>query len=127
MTQRSMTDFAVQWADAWNRRAVEEVLEHFHEDVVFVSPTALAVTGSPIVRGKNALREYWNQAMAGIASLRFVIDRALWDPERRELAIIYSSSVDGRARRVSENLTFDADGKIIAAEVFHGIAGEPGP
>lgn len=50
MTHCSMTDFAVQWAEAWNRRAVEDVLEHFHEDVVFASPTALAVTGSAVVR-----------------------------------------------------------------------------
>jgi hypothetical protein len=127
MTQRSMTDFAVQWADAWNRRAIEDVLQHFHDEVVFVSPTALVVTGSAVVRGKSALREYWTRAMAGIASLRFVVDRALWDAERRELAILYTSSIDGRARRVSENLIFDADGKIVAAEVFHGIAGEHSP
>jgi hypothetical protein len=124
MNHRSMTDFAVQWADAWNRRAVEDVLVHFHDEVVFASPTALAITGSAVVRGKIALREYWNRAMAAIASLRFVVDRALWDPERRELAIIYTASIDGRVKRVSENLTFDAGGKIVAAEVFHGIPGE---
>ena len=113
-------EFATQWADAWNRRAVEEILEGFHEDIVFTSPTALAVVGSSVVRGKDALRAYWIKALAGIGSLRFSVDRALWDPAGRELAIIYSAEIDGRTRRVSENLTFNEEGKVVAAEVFHG-------
>jgi ketosteroid isomerase-like protein len=124
MNARSMSAFAARWADAWNRRAVDEVLDHFHDDVVFTSPTALAIVGSPVVRGKDALRAYWNKALAGIGSLRFTVDRALWNEEQRELAIIYTADINGRAKRVSENLTFDVRGKIVAAEVFHGIDGE---
>jgi ketosteroid isomerase-like protein len=123
MNSRSMSEFASRWADAWNRGAVEEVLEHFHDDVEFKSPTALAVVGKPVVRGKDALRTYWNQALAGIGSLRFTVDRVLWDAAHRELAIIYTSDIDGRTKRVSENLVFDPSGKVVAAEVFHGIAG----
>ena len=65
-------------------------------------PTALAVVGVPTVRGKQALREYWNKAVARIGSLRFTVDRVLWDAGARELAIIYDSEIDGRKRRVSE-------------------------
>jgi hypothetical protein len=49
------------------------------------------------------------------------LDHVLWDSARRELAIIYTSDIDGRSKRVSENLTFDEDGRVIAAEVFHGV------
>ena len=122
MHPSSMADFATGWADAWNRRAVEEVLGHFHDDVVFTSPTALAVVGTPVVRGKDALRAYWNKAMSGIESLRFTVHRALWDASLNELAIIYTAEINGRSKRVSENLTFDANGKVIAAEVFHGVS-----
>src|SRR5262245_17216277 len=121
MTRESCEAFAARWADRWNGRDVEGVLEHFHEDVVFTSPTALAVVGSPVVRGKDALRAYWNTAMARIGSLRFALDHVLWDPSRRELAIIYTADIDGKTRRVSENLTFDASGHVVAAEVFHGV------
>jgi ketosteroid isomerase-like protein len=120
MTRASRETFAAQWAEAWNRRAIEDVLEHFHEDVVFVSPTALAVTGSPVVRGKNALRDYWTVALTRITSLRFTVDRVLWDPVLRELAIIYTSYTDGKSRKVSENLTFNEQGQVVAAAVFHG-------
>lgn len=113
--------FATRWAESWNRRDVEAVLEDFHDDVVFTSPTALAVVGTPSVHGKDALRTYWNTALARIGSLRFVVDRALWDPVSRELAIIYTADIDGKSRRVSENLTFDESGRVKAAEVFHGV------
>jgi ketosteroid isomerase-like protein len=121
MTGGQARAFANEWAAAWNELAVERVLAHFDENVSFTSPTALAVVGVPTVRGKQALREYWNKAVARIGSLRFTVDRVLWDAGARELAIIYDSEIDGRKRRVSENLTFGADGLVVSAEVFHGV------
>src|SRR5262249_26177416 len=119
MTRSEAEHFAAEWARAWNARAVETVLEHFHPDVAFTSPTALAVVGAATVHGNDALRAYWTPALGRIGSLHFTVDRVLWDPERRELAILYTSQIDGKAKRVSENLIFDADGLVQAAEVFH--------
>jgi uncharacterized protein (TIGR02246 family) len=124
MTREEVETFATSWAEAWNRRDVETVLAHFHPDVVFTSPTALAVVGSASVRGKQALRSYWAAALARVGTLRFEVDRVAWDPVSRELAIVYGSEIDGASRRVSENLRFDAAGLVVAAEVFHGV---PGP
>jgi len=121
MTREEAQAFAQQWAAAWNERDVERVLAHFEDDVTFTSPTALAVVGVATLRGKQALRDYWNKAVARIGSLRFTVDRALWDAEHRELAILYESDIDGRKRRVSENLTFGASGLVTRAEVFHGV------
>lgn len=115
--------FAADWAAAWNRRDVEAVLAHFHDDIVFVSPTAAAVTGNVMVRGKQALRDYWNLALKRISSIEFVVDRVVWDAVRRELAIIHRQTVNGDSKRVSENLLFDEAGKVVSAEVFHGAAG----
>ena len=78
--------------------------------------------GTPTVRGKGSLREYWTKALAHLASLRFTVDRVVWDPDSRELAIIYTSETDGKTRRVSENLRFKAAGQVAVAEVFHGVA-----
>ena len=123
MTPDDARTFAARWAEAWNARDIERVLAHFHDDVVFTGPTALAVMGTPTVRGKEALRAYWATALSRLTSLRFTVDRVVWDAEGRELAIIYTSETDGKARRVSENLVFDAAGRVVAAEVFHGVAG----
>lgn len=122
MNREEAENFAAEWADAWNVRDIEKVLKHFHQDIIFTSPTALAVVGSPTVKGKDTLRAYWNEALTHIATLRFIVDRVLWDSAHRELAIIYISEIDGRAKKVSENLTFDENGLVVAAEVFHGIA-----
>jgi hypothetical protein len=46
----------------------------------------------------------------------------VFDPDSRELAVVYLAEIDGRARRVSENVRLDAEGRIVAAEVFHGVA-----
>lgn len=121
MTTDDARTFAVRWAEAWNRRDIEQVLAHFHDDVVFTSPTALAVMGTPTVRGKESLRAYWTTALSRLTSLRFTVDRVAWDPQTRELAIIYTSETDGKARRVSENLVFDSADRVVIAEVFHGV------
>lgn len=113
--------FADAWAEAWNRRDVEAVLTHFHGDVIFTSPTALAVVGTARVSGKQALRDYWSAAMKRITSLHFTVERIAWDDHSRELAIVYRAAIDGISRRVSENLTFDASGLVTCAEVFHGV------
>jgi hypothetical protein len=122
-THEDAAAFATRWAQDWNRRAIESILQHFHADIVFVSPTALAVVGTPAVRGKEALRAYWAAALARINSIHFTVDHVLWDSARRELAIIYLADIDGKGRRVSENLTFNAEGNVVAAEVFHGVPG----
>lgn len=114
----------MRWVEAWNRRDVEAVLLEFDDDVVFTSPTALVVTGAGTVRGKGALRAYWTAALERVRSLRFTVDRVLWDSERREIAIIYTSDTDGTRKRVSENLTIDGNGRVVSAEVFHGVTGQ---
>jgi hypothetical protein len=127
MTRADVEKFAEEWAQAWNRRDVEAVLAHFRDDIIFASPTALVVTGSSVVHGKDALRAYWTAALARTGSLRFSVLRVLWDAASRELAIIYVADIDGRTATVSENLIFGDDGLIATAEVFHGVPAPSDP
>ena len=121
MTRQEAQAFAEQWASDWNKLEVERVLVHFDDRVAFTSPTAASVVGVPTVLGKPALRDYWNTALSRVGSLRFIVDRVLWDDASGELAIIYIADIGGRKRRVSENLTFGADGRVVSAGVFHGV------
>jgi ketosteroid isomerase-like protein len=123
MTREDAARYASDWAAAWNARDIERVLSSFSEGVTFVSPTAFAVVGTATVRGRAALRAYWTQAMSRIGSLAFTLDRIVWDAGTRELAIIYTSDIDGKIKRVSENLLFDENGLVSSAEAFHGITG----
>ena len=121
MTHEKAVAYAHTWAEAWNARDVERVLGLFHDDCTFTSPTALAVVGVATVRGKPALRAYWSKALERIQSLHFTIERVVWDATSREIAIDYVSIVDGRHKRVSENLILGSDGLVESAEVFHGV------
>ncbi|MDF0676622.1 MAG: hypothetical protein P0120_20155 [Nitrospira sp.] len=121
MTREAALAFAAEWTAAWNELAVEHVLAHFDENVSFTSLTARTVVGTSAVLGKQVLREYWNKAVAQIGALQFVVDRVLWDPTTREVAIVYISEIGGRRKWVSEQLTFGPDGLVVSAEVFHGV------
>ena len=123
MTRETVTAFATEWVSAWNALDIERVLIHFDEAVEFTSPTALAVVGQETVRGKEALRDYWRAALGRIQSLRFTVERVVWDEASRELAIIYVSETNGIAKRVSENLIFGPKDLVIRADVFHGVPG----
>ena len=72
-------EFAQEWEAAWNRRDVEAVLQHFHEDAVFTSPLAkrIGVTADGVLKGKDAIRNYWMLALAQGQSLetRFQVTR----------------------------------------------------
>lgn len=113
--------FAREWVAAWNRSDAEAVLAHFADDAAFVSPTAATVTGSPEVRGKDALRAYWIKAL-GLRSepLQFSLESFLWDAQRRAILIIYTSAESGRKIRKSELMHFGPDGLIHRGEGFAG-------
>jgi len=120
MTRDEAVAFAVRWIDRWNSRDIEAVLAGFAENVEFTSPRALATVGVATVRGKQALRSYWETALAHVGSLEFVLQRILWDPTSAELAIIYTSTINGQTKQVSENLRFGGQREVVAAGVFHG-------
>lgn len=67
--------FVDEWAAAWNRRDVDAVLAHFHDDVVFTSPIAAEISpgSGGVVLGKAALREYWCAALEAVPDLHFDI------------------------------------------------------
>jgi ketosteroid isomerase-like protein len=73
MTATSPSEFAQHWLTAWNDHDVEAVLGHFSDDVVFRSPVAVQLLDDSdgVIRGKEALRRYWTEALAKVPDLRF--------------------------------------------------------
>ena len=120
MTHAEAQERGAAWARAWNARDLESVLSHFREDVTFLSPIAADVAGSPELRGKAALRAYWQKALARIGHLHFAFERALWDGDARELAVMYTAELDARRIRACERMRLDADGNTEFAEALYG-------
>ena len=111
--------FADQWISDWNRKDVEAVLSHFSEDVVFTSPRAKAIFGSPRIEGKSRLREYWSTAISRIQTLRFTLDYVISSGDR--MAIVYIAEIDGKRLRAVEFLTFDDNGLVREGEGMYGV------
>lgn len=114
--------FARRWVAEWNALDVESVLAHFDDASRFTSPRAAATTGEATLTGKDALRAYWLTALAKIQSLQFTLDRALWDAERSDLAVVYVAAINGVTTRACEIMRFNADGLVIEGEALYGAA-----
>ena len=69
--------FAERWLAAWNAHDLDAVLALFHDHVVFTSPLAIKVVpeSEGILRGKDALRAYWNAALKLVPDLHFELTR----------------------------------------------------
>jgi ketosteroid isomerase-like protein len=94
--------FAARWCAQWNARDLEGLLTHFTDDVVFTSPVASRVLGGDgVVRGKAALREYWQLGLEMIPDLRFEVIDVYGGVDT--LVINYRNQAGGR---VCEVLTF---------------------
>lgn len=89
--------------EAWNAHDVEAVLEHFHEDVLFTSPVAARILPETagVVRGKPALRSYWNAAVQRYPNIRFAVEGVYQGVDT--IVIAYRNQDD---RLVSEVLRF---------------------
>lgn len=67
--------FADAWLTGWNAHDLDAVLAHFHEDATFTSPVArqLLENSDGVLRGKAAIRAYWQEGLRRIPELHFEI------------------------------------------------------
>lgn len=123
MTREDMKRHAQEWIAAWNRRDLEAVLAPFAEDAVFVSPRAEGLTGHATVKGKEALRRYWTEALKRAPDLKFTLLSVLCDVKSGMLLVSYMSQREGKATRACELMRFQ-DRRQIYGEAFYGASGE---
>ena len=97
--------FVTRWCAQWNAHDLEGLLTHFADEVVFTSPVASRVLGGDgVVRGKAALRAYWQLGLENIPDLRFEVTDVYAGVDT--LVINYRTQVRGR---VCEVLRFAGD------------------
>lgn len=111
------TTFARSWLDAFNAKDMDAILAHYAEDIEHSSPTVVRLLGDPsgVVRGKPALRAYFEKALASAGpALRFEPTRLYVGAHG--LTLLYDRS---GGKLVAETFQFDADGKVRRAFVAH--------
>ena len=105
--------FTHEWLDAWNCRALDAILGHYAQDVVFHSPRIRIVTGRDVdtLRGKAALRDYWARAIAAAPTLHFTHRATFLSSDA--ITILYDNH---REERVAETFVFNA-GRLVQESV----------
>lgn len=73
MTQMEAARFARECIEAWNARDLERVLSHYTDDFEMSSPFIVTLGGeaSGTLRGKAAVRAYWQTALQRHTNLHF--------------------------------------------------------
>jgi ketosteroid isomerase-like protein len=109
-----------RWLDCFARRDLDGLLALYADDAVHVSPKLRArqpETGGAI-RGKPAMRVWWQDAFDRLPSMRYEPVALIADEHR--VCMEYVRHVDGeRDLPVAEVLDV-VDGRIVASRVFHG-------
>jgi ketosteroid isomerase-like protein len=73
--QAQVEAFVDEWVEGWNSHDLTRVLGHFADNVTFTSPVAslLLENSDGVIRGKEALREYWREGLRRIPDLHFEV------------------------------------------------------
>lgn len=102
--------FAREWEKAWNSHDLDQILEHYCDDIIFRSRKAIPITASGEIKGKSALRAYWATALVQQPDLRFRV-REVFEGHLM-LTITYHNH---RGVLAAETLYFNEDGKVFQA------------
>lgn len=121
--------FVEHWLQSWNSHDIDGVLSHFSEDAVFTSPHAAQLvpeTGG-VVRGKDALRRYWQTSLARVDDLHFELLATYVGVDT--IVINYRNQ---RGTLANEVLTFtngwisEGHGTYIENAAYHTVANHAG-
>jgi ketosteroid isomerase-like protein len=112
MDQSFAERFAADWISAWNIHDLERVLSHYADDFEMSSPMIIQIAEEPsgALRGKAAVRAYWNAALELIPDLHFELISVLVGV--RSITLHYKGSRD---RLAAEVFHFGPDDKVTRA------------
>jgi ketosteroid isomerase-like protein len=80
LTKDEAHSLAHHWIQAWNSHDLDAIMSHYSEDVVLMSPLAAKLLGDPAgtVRGKAALRAYFQTGLEFYPQLKFDLIDVMW-------------------------------------------------
>lgn len=102
--------FAHDWIEAWNSHDLDRILSHYASDVVLISPVAAKLTGDPsgTLRGKDALRSYFQKGLELFPNLQFKLVDVM-----QGLSSVVLYYENQRGTKTGEFMEFDADGAVV--------------
>ncbi len=120
MTPEKLQSIAFKWIETFNNKELEKLLSLYDDDAVHFSPKlkVLIPETQGFVTGKQALREWWQDAFERLPSLNYKLRSLTANGDR--VFMEYIRSVDGEADLLVAEVLDIKEDKIIASRVYHG-------
>jgi hypothetical protein len=115
-----LQSIAHKWFDAFNEHNLEKLLSLYEDNARHYSPKLkiLLPESKGLIKGKNALRAWWQNAFDRLPSLNYQLIRLT--PYENRVFMEYIRHVEGEDDlSVGEMLEIE-NGRIVASSVFHG-------
>ena len=120
MTPENLQSIAFKWFDAFNNHQLEQLLSLYDDDAEHYSPKLKIRKPETqgMIIGKQALREWWQDAFDRLPSLNYKVTSLTANGDR--VFMEYVRSVDGEENMLVAEVLIIREGKIIASRVYHG-------
>jgi hypothetical protein len=124
-TRRQAIGWAELWLSCWNQGDYGTLLALYRDTTRFGSRSDdSSVASSQTI---EALKRHWAAVPFGIHSVRSELERVSWDPETRELTIVYAADVGGTRLFGCDLVTLDVDGRVVLGEPCVGCVVDEEP
>jgi len=120
MTPEKLQSIAFKWFDAFNNHNLEQLLSLYDDEAEHFSPKLKIrqPETNGLVVGKQALREWWQDAFDRLPSLNYKVTSLTANGDRVFMEYVRSVN-DEEDMLVAEVLVVKED-RIIASRVYHG-------
>ena len=101
--------FAKEWIESWNTHKLDEILNHYSDDIEIKTPMIKMALGYDhgTLKGKVTVADYWKKALDKLPDLHFELyDVAIGVDS---IALYYKSVMNKKAMEV---MFFNGDGKV---------------
>ena len=120
MTPEKLQSIAFKWFETFNNKELEKLLSLYDDDAEHFSPKLKIhqPETNGLVKGKQALREWWQDAFNRLPSLNYKVKSLTANGDR--VFMEYIRTADGEDEmHIAEVLDIRQD-KIVASRVYHG-------
>ena len=120
MTPEKLQSIAFKWFETFNNKELEKLLSLYDEDAVHFSPKLKIhkPETNGFVTGKEALREWWQDAFNRLPSLNYKVKSLTANGDR--VFMEYIRTVNGEEDMLIAEVLDIKENKIIASRVYHG-------
>ncbi len=120
MKSQEIEKIAFNWFEAFNTHDLEKLLALYHDNAKHFSPKLKIrkPETNGLVCGKDALREWWQDAFDRLPSLNYQVTSLTANDER--VFMEYIRKVDAEENMLVAEVLEVKDGLIVSSRVYHG-------